>query len=104
MRKVINSTYISLDGVVERPQEWPSSGDDGGEGDAIQTELLFGCDAVLMGRRSYLFRHCPPGQLRAGRRQDPEERHRDPDLRRLTPHMSETFKTSWPRLPMITGR
>jgi dihydrofolate reductase len=53
MRKIINSTYISLDGVVENPHHWPSSGDDAGEGDALQTELLFGCDAVLMGRRTY---------------------------------------------------
>jgi hypothetical protein len=26
MRRIINSTYISLDGVVENPQEWPSAG------------------------------------------------------------------------------
>ena len=26
MRKIINSTYISLDGVIERPHEWPSIG------------------------------------------------------------------------------
>ena len=24
MRKIINSTYISLDGVVEVPHEWPT--------------------------------------------------------------------------------
>ena len=53
MGKIINSTYISLDGVIENPHLWPPSGDDGGESDAIQTELLLGCDAVLMGRRTY---------------------------------------------------
>jgi hypothetical protein len=42
-------TYISLDGVIENPHLWPPSGDDAGESDAIQTELLLGCDAVLMG-------------------------------------------------------
>lgn len=53
MRKIVNSTYISLDGVIERPQDWPSSdvGDD--TGDTLQSELLFACDAVLMGRRTY---------------------------------------------------
>jgi dihydrofolate reductase len=53
MRKIINSTYISLEGVVERPQEWPSVGDRGSKGDEIQAELLLACDALLMGRRTY---------------------------------------------------
>jgi dihydrofolate reductase len=53
MRKIINSTYISLDGVIENRHLWPPSGDDAGESDAIQTELLLDCDAVLMGRRTY---------------------------------------------------
>jgi dihydrofolate reductase len=53
MRKIINSTYISLDGVVDRPHEWPSVGDRGSQGDEIQTELLLGSDALLMGRRTY---------------------------------------------------
>jgi dihydrofolate reductase len=53
MRKIINSTYISLEGVVERPQEWPSVGDRGPKGDEIQAELLLACDALLMGRRTY---------------------------------------------------
>ena len=53
MRKIINSTYISLEGVVERPQEWPSVGDRGTKGDEIQAELLLACDALLMGRRTY---------------------------------------------------
>jgi dihydrofolate reductase len=54
MRKIINSTYISLDGVIEEPHLWPpSTGDDDGTGLKIQTELLESCDAVLMGRRTY---------------------------------------------------
>jgi dihydrofolate reductase len=54
MRKIINSTYISLDGVIENPQDWPSGRhQDDGTGGALQTELLFACDAVLMGRRTY---------------------------------------------------
>jgi len=54
MRRIINSTYISLDGVVEEPHEWPTierpSDERGGQ---IQTSLLMACDAVLMGRRTY---------------------------------------------------
>lgn len=54
MRRVINSTYISLDGVIENPQDWPSGRhQDDGRGGEIQTQLLLGCDAVLMGRRTY---------------------------------------------------
>ena len=53
MRRIINSTYISLDGVIERPHEWPSIGARGSTGDSIQTELLLGCDALVMGRRTY---------------------------------------------------
>jgi dihydrofolate reductase len=53
MRKIINSTYISLDGVIERPHEWPSVGDRDSKWDEIQTELLLGCDALIMGRRTY---------------------------------------------------
>jgi hypothetical protein len=52
MRKIINSTYITLDGVIENPQDWPYGGADDGAG-AIQTELLLACDALLMGRRTY---------------------------------------------------
>jgi dihydrofolate reductase len=52
MRRIINSTYITLDGVIENPQDWPSDEFDEASG-AIQTELLFACDAVLMGRHTY---------------------------------------------------
>ena len=51
---ITNSTYISLDGVVEMPHEWPTierpSDERGGQ---VQTSLLMACDAVLMGRRTY---------------------------------------------------
>jgi dihydrofolate reductase len=53
MRKIINSTYISLDGVIQNPQDWPALGASGADGNALQTELLFTCDAVLMGRHTY---------------------------------------------------
>jgi dihydrofolate reductase len=53
MRRVINSTYITLDGVIEAPQDWPSLGSLSAEGGKVQWELLQGCDAVLMGRHTY---------------------------------------------------
>jgi dihydrofolate reductase len=53
MRRIVNSTYISLDGVVENPHLWPAGKPDDGTGTQIQTELLEASDAVLMGRRTY---------------------------------------------------
>jgi dihydrofolate reductase len=54
MRKIINSTYITLDGVIQDPQDWPDNGIEGdGTGAKVQLDLLFGCDAVLMGARTY---------------------------------------------------
>jgi dihydrofolate reductase len=53
VRKIINSTYITIDAAVEDPHLWPAAGDSRGRSDAIQTELSEACDAVLMGRRTY---------------------------------------------------
>lgn len=63
MRKIINSTYITLDGAVENPHLWPALGKEGSRtyGKArisdshfeVQNELLQSCDALLMGRRTY---------------------------------------------------
>lgn len=53
MRPIINSTYVTLDGVIQNPQDWPSLGGFSDEGNQIQAELLERCDAVLMGRRTY---------------------------------------------------
>jgi len=54
MRKIINSTYITLDGVIGDPQDWPDNGIEGdGTGLKVQTDLLFGSDALLMGGRTY---------------------------------------------------
>ncbi len=40
--------------MIEDPQDWPSGRhQDDGRGGAIQTELLLGCDALLLGRRTY---------------------------------------------------
>jgi dihydrofolate reductase len=54
MRRIINSTYISLDGVIQNPQDWPSNGiESDGTGGTVQVDLLTACDAVLMGRHTY---------------------------------------------------
>jgi dihydrofolate reductase len=53
MREIVNSTYISLDGVIEAPQTWPDTGGFTDEGNRIQNELVLGCSAVLMGRHTY---------------------------------------------------
>jgi len=54
MAKIINSTYVTLDGVVEGPHLWPSLGRPRDERwGQIATELLLSCDAMLMGRRTY---------------------------------------------------
>jgi dihydrofolate reductase len=53
MRKLVNSTYVTLDGVIKDPQDWPSLGSFSEAGDKIQTDLLLSCDAVLMGRHTY---------------------------------------------------
>jgi dihydrofolate reductase len=52
MRKIINSTFVTVDGVIEDPQDWPESGIEDGSY-AMHRDLLFSCDAVLMGRHTY---------------------------------------------------
>jgi dihydrofolate reductase len=54
VRRIINSTYVTLDGVIEAPQNWMvSTGERGKQGDEIQADLLLSCDALIMGRRTY---------------------------------------------------
>ena len=52
MRKLIESTFVSLDGVVESPQQWalPFWGD---EHRRYATQQLADCDAFLFGRVTY---------------------------------------------------
>jgi dihydrofolate reductase len=50
MRKIINSTYITLDGVINNPQDWHSFADEEGQ---YAYNLLFSCGALLMGRKTY---------------------------------------------------
>lgn len=53
MRKIIESTLVSLDGVVEDPQNWGLANfqDDAYLRDGLGQ--LLACDAMLMGRRTY---------------------------------------------------
>lgn len=54
MRKIINSTYVTLDGAIDDPHLWPSLGDSAkAVSYDLQLELLDACDVVLMGRRTY---------------------------------------------------
>jgi dihydrofolate reductase len=52
MRRIINSTYMSLDGVVQHPELWTF---DYRNEDATQAanEQLFAADALVMGRHTY---------------------------------------------------
>ncbi len=72
MSRLINSTYITIDGAVENPQDWPSGRhQDDGRAQQIQTELLLSCETVLMGRRTY-DGFAPSGRVRSG---DPYSDH-----------------------------
>jgi dihydrofolate reductase len=53
MGRFVNSTYITLDGAMKDPQDWPSLGSFSESGNQIQTELLLASDALLMGRHTY---------------------------------------------------
>jgi dihydrofolate reductase len=52
VRKLVESTFMSLDGVISNPQEWsPPYWDD--EHAAYGTKLLLAADALLLGRATY---------------------------------------------------
>ena len=52
MRKLVESTFVSLDGRISNPQEWsPPYWDD--EHGAYAAKLLFAADALLLGRATY---------------------------------------------------
>ena len=52
MRKLVESTFVSLDGSIENPQNWsPPYWDDEHRGYA--TKLLWDADALLLGRKTY---------------------------------------------------
>ncbi|HEX4703293.1 MAG TPA: dihydrofolate reductase family protein [Pseudonocardiaceae bacterium] len=53
MRRIINSTYISVDGVIKDPHLWPASGREDVDFRPTQWPLLDSSDALLMGRHTY---------------------------------------------------
>jgi dihydrofolate reductase len=53
MRKIISSTYISLDGVIENPHLWTMDYFDE-EAQQYAHDLLFSCDALIAGRETYV--------------------------------------------------
>ncbi len=54
MRQLINSTYITLDGVIESRHPWRAlECGTSAEGQASQSELLDACDIALLGRRTH---------------------------------------------------
>ena len=54
MRRIIESTLVSLDGVVGDPHTWAMENFDR-EAEQFALELLSEADAMLMGRRTYEF-------------------------------------------------
>ena len=52
MRKIIVSTFVTLDGVIENPQHWSLNYFDA-EAANFANEQLFAADALLMGRGTY---------------------------------------------------
>jgi dihydrofolate reductase len=52
MRKIIESTFVTLDSVISDPQIWsPPYWDD--QHNAYASKLLFDVDALLVGRKTY---------------------------------------------------
>ena len=52
MRKVIVSTYMTLDGRVDEPRDWVVPYDDDGAA-KYHTDLLMNSDGLLLGRKTY---------------------------------------------------
>jgi dihydrofolate reductase len=52
MRRIANATYMSLDGVVQRPELWTFDyrSDDAAQ---VSHDQLFAADALIMGRHTY---------------------------------------------------
>jgi dihydrofolate reductase len=53
VRKLIESTFVSLGGDISAPHDWALQYLSGDEHDTYARELLFGADALLLGRRTY---------------------------------------------------
>ena len=53
MRKLIESTFVTLGGDIGAPQDWGSRYLSGSEQEQYLSELLFGADALVLGRKTY---------------------------------------------------
>ncbi len=53
MRKLIESTFVTLGGDIAAPQDWGPPYLSGPEQDACLRDLLFGADALVLGRVTY---------------------------------------------------
>jgi dihydrofolate reductase len=53
VRKLIESTFVTLGGDISAPQDWGPPHLSGPELDAVGRDLLFGADALLLGRKTY---------------------------------------------------
>jgi dihydrofolate reductase len=52
MRRIINSTYITLDGMIEQLEKWHFEYHDE-SAIAYATEQIRGCDGLMLGRKTY---------------------------------------------------
>ncbi len=53
MRRLIESTFVTLGGDIGAPQDWGSRYLVGDDQDDYGRDLLFGADALLLGRKTY---------------------------------------------------
>ena len=53
MRTLIESTFVTLGGDIAAPQEWGWPYLNCPDGNALNRELLFGADALVLGRKTY---------------------------------------------------
>jgi len=53
MRKIVNSTFMSLDGDISNMQDWHFRFTESEEFAAAARERLFASDALIMGRKTY---------------------------------------------------
>jgi dihydrofolate reductase len=98
VRKLINSTYITLDGVIQDPHLWPSLDHPSDpRWDQIQTDLLLSCEALIMGRRTYEG-FAPVWQARSG---DPFSNH----INSMPKYVVSTtlHDPSWPNTQVIAS-
>lgn len=53
MRRLIESTFVTLGGDIGSPQDWGPPYLNCPDGGALNRDLLFGADALLLGRKTY---------------------------------------------------